>query len=60
MKFEINVERREKAGKGPARELRRNGRIPAVLYGSGESLCCRWIPRMPGMSFSLKPGILDC
>ena len=45
MKFEINVERREKAGKGPARELRRNGRIPAVLYGSGESLLLSMDPR---------------
>lgn len=45
MKFEINVERREKAGKGPARELRRNGRIPAVLYGSGESLLLSMDPK---------------
>ncbi len=38
MKFELSAERREKAGKGPARELRRNGKIPAVLYGGGNSL----------------------
>jgi large subunit ribosomal protein L25 len=31
------AERREKAGKGPARALRRAGRVPAIVYGgSGE------------------------
>lgn len=38
MKFELAVEVREKTGKGAARELRRNGRVPAVLYGQGECL----------------------
>ncbi|WP_447970483.1 50S ribosomal protein L25 [Nitrospira sp. M1] len=46
MKFEINVERRDKAGKGPARELRRLGRIPAVLYGSGNSLLLSMEPKV--------------
>ncbi|GJL50801.1 MAG: 50S ribosomal protein L25 [Nitrospirales bacterium] len=46
MKFEINVQRREKAGKGPARELRRLGRIPAVLYGSGQSLLLSMEPKV--------------
>ncbi|GJL53736.1 MAG: 50S ribosomal protein L25 [Nitrospirales bacterium] len=46
MKFEINVERRGKAGKGPARELRRLGRIPAVLYGSGNSLLLSMEPKV--------------
>ncbi len=45
MKFELNVERRANAGKGPARELRRNGRIPAVLYGSGNSLLLSMDPK---------------
>ena len=31
--FEINATVRKKTGNGPARELRRGGRIPAVLYG---------------------------
>lgn len=38
MKFDMAAEVREKAGKGPARQLRRSGKIPAVLYGEGECL----------------------
>jgi large subunit ribosomal protein L25 len=34
----LNVEKREKAGKGVARTLRRGGMIPAVLYREGKSL----------------------
>lgn len=37
MKYELEVESREKAGKGVARELRRQGKIPGVLYGGGKS-----------------------
>jgi large subunit ribosomal protein L25 len=33
----LNVEAREGKGKGVARSLRRQGRIPAVIYGQGES-----------------------
>ncbi|HVT53292.1 MAG TPA: 50S ribosomal protein L25/general stress protein Ctc, partial [Dongiaceae bacterium] len=29
----ISAEARDRAGKGPARESRRNGRVPAVIYG---------------------------
>ncbi len=36
MKFELSVTVRERAGKGVARQLRRNGKVPAVLYGQGE------------------------
>lgn len=38
MKFELSVTVREQAGKGAARSMRRNGKIPAVLYGQGECL----------------------
>jgi large subunit ribosomal protein L25 len=38
MKFELAVKVREQAGKGAARTMRRNGEIPAVLYGQGECL----------------------
>ena len=31
--YELKAETRERVGKGSARELRRNGRIPAVIYG---------------------------
>ncbi|MBM4123957.1 MAG: 50S ribosomal protein L25 [Nitrospira sp.] len=38
MKFDMAAEVREKAGKGAARQLRRSGKIPAVIYGEGECL----------------------
>jgi large subunit ribosomal protein L25 len=38
MKFELAVTVREKSGKGAARQLRREGKVPAVLYGQGECL----------------------
>jgi large subunit ribosomal protein L25 len=38
MKFDVAAEIREQAGKGAARQLRRQGKIPAVLYGQGECL----------------------
>ena len=31
--YELKAEARERVGKGSARELRRNGMIPAVIYG---------------------------
>jgi len=38
MKFEMTAELRRESGKGAARQLRRNGKIPAVLYGQEECL----------------------
>jgi large subunit ribosomal protein L25 len=38
MKFDVAAVIREQAGKGAARQLRRQGKIPAVLYGQGECL----------------------
>lgn len=38
MKFDLAVTVREKTGKGAARQLRRNGKVPGVLYGHGECL----------------------
>jgi large subunit ribosomal protein L25 len=38
MKFDIAAEIRDKAGKGAARQLRRSGKVPGVLYGEGECL----------------------
>jgi large subunit ribosomal protein L25 len=36
-KISIQAERREGAGKGSARTLRRNGKVPAVLYRAGQA-----------------------
>ena len=30
------AEQRQRSGKGTAREARRNGRIPAIIYGNKE------------------------
>ncbi len=38
MKFDMTATLREQAGKGVARQLRRQGKIPAVLYGQEECL----------------------
>ena len=46
MKFEIDVQKRGRAGKGVARQLRRNGKIPAVLYGNGQSLLLSMDPKV--------------
>lgn len=37
-KLDITVEAREKSGKGVARKLRRDGKIPGVLYSKGDSI----------------------
>lgn len=34
--YELKAEARERVGKGSARDIRRNGRIPAVIYGGKE------------------------
>ncbi len=36
MKFDLAAEIKTNSGKGAARQLRRKGRMPAVLYGQGE------------------------
>lgn len=38
MKFDLAVTVREKTGKGAARQIRREKKVPAVLYGQGECL----------------------
>jgi large subunit ribosomal protein L25 len=38
MKFDLAVTVRDKSGKGAARQLRRTGKVPGVLYGQGECL----------------------
>ncbi len=45
MKFEAEAEVRKEVGKGPAREIRRNGKIPAVFYGQGKSIPLVMDPR---------------
>ena len=38
MQVDMNVETREAVGKGVARTLRQQGKIPGVLYGQGECI----------------------
>jgi len=35
--YELKAEARERVGKGSAREVRRNGKVPAVIYGEKQS-----------------------
>ena len=35
--FELHAEVRAEAGKGAARAIRREGRVPAVIYGGNEA-----------------------
>ena len=35
--YELKAEARERVGKGSSRELRRNGQIPAVIYGDKQA-----------------------
>ena len=35
--FDVNAESRSDMGKGASRRLRRAGKVPAIIYGSGES-----------------------
>ena len=44
MKFDVEAGIRDRGGKGVARQLRRNGKIPAVLYGQGECLLLTMSP----------------
>jgi large subunit ribosomal protein L25 len=48
MKFDIAATIRHQAGKGSARHLRRQGQIPAVLYGQGECLLLTLDPAVVG------------
>jgi large subunit ribosomal protein L25 len=43
--YELKAERRERVGKGAARELRRNGMIPAVIYGDKKDPVAIALPR---------------
>jgi large subunit ribosomal protein L25 len=42
---EINVERRTGNGKGPARRLRADGQVPAILYGPKRTTTAIMVPR---------------
>lgn len=43
--YELKAEARERVGKGSARELRRNGMIPAVIYGDKKDPVAIALPR---------------
>jgi large subunit ribosomal protein L25 len=42
---ELTIHRREETGKGPARRLRREGRVPAIMYGGSEPVKIAVDPR---------------
>jgi large subunit ribosomal protein L25 len=42
---DLRVERRTETGKSVARELRRSGQIPAILYGDGEAIPLKADPK---------------
>jgi large subunit ribosomal protein L25 len=44
MQYDMKVERRTAVGKGVARTLRREGKIPGILYGQGECLALTMEP----------------
>ncbi len=46
MKFEVDAEVRESSGKGVARKLRAQGKVPAVLYGQGECVLLTITPEL--------------
>ena len=56
MKIEIEVETRARAGKGAARQARRNGKIPAVLYGQGPSRLLTIAPKVARDAILAKRG----
>lgn len=56
MKLEIEVEPRHRAGKGGARHTRRNGKIPAVLYGQGQSRLLAIAPKFARDAIVAKRG----
>mgnify|MGYP006366480733 CR=1 FL=1 len=61
MKFDLTVESREGGGKGPARQLRRAGRVPAVLYGQGECLLLSVKPdELVKILRRARPSVLRC
>jgi ribosomal protein L25 (general stress protein Ctc) len=37
--YELAAEARERVGKGSARAIRRNGQVPAVIYGENRTRC---------------------
>jgi large subunit ribosomal protein L25 len=43
--IELEVEVRDRVGKGPARQARRDGKIPGVLYGQGKAMPLTLNPR---------------
>ncbi len=55
-RIEMTAERREKAGKGVARKLRMEGKIPAVVYGEGESVSLILDPKEIGGVLGSEAG----
>lgn len=56
MKIDVEVEPRLRAGKGAARQTRRNGKVPAVLYGQGQSRLLAITPKVARDAVLAKRG----
>jgi len=54
----LSAELREKAGKGTARAARRNGRVPAVIYGNQDEPLMITVPRHDLEKQLATPGFL--
>ncbi|TKT77335.1 50S ribosomal protein L25/general stress protein Ctc [Aquamicrobium sp. LC103] len=63
--YELTAEARERVGKGSARELRRNGKVPAVIYGDKQDPIAIALPykevfqRMHGGGFMTTIATID-
>jgi large subunit ribosomal protein L25 len=53
----LNAQPREGRGKGAARRVRRNGGVPAVMYGEGENLSLVLDPREFQMLLNTEAGV---
>lgn len=57
--FTLEAEARDSKGKGAARELRRQGRVPAVLYGKGQEPLSFSLDQNTFMNFYQKGGLTN-
>src|SRR3546814_19416828 len=59
----LSAEARERAGKGDSRDLRRNGRVPAVIYGDNQEPVMNHVEetalnKLPGTGYFLNTVVM--